>query len=495
MHVQQQKIIALFFTFNFLLILLFNFSVFTEINSEWWSTGPYSHGLLGFVLSLYCFWLKRDCFHNTHYGLGALLFIVISALLMLLATLASLGQLQQLSLFLITCALLTTVYGFKILKDLFLPLFILLLTLPVWNILQIPLRELSTSVSFFIVDQLNFAIIRDGFNLITPQGTFIVEQACSGLGFFLVSALYAIFITLFNQLTYRAGFLFVTIAVAMAVIANWIRIIIIIIVGSQTNMQHFVVQDHLTFGWFVFVACYLPIIWIGLHYFDAKSFDQQSVQTKKKKNSTSHSFQHYKRYLFSVSALLLLLSSAYLFFSSRFDADYQFSLPQLTNYQLLRANKTSSPNWHPTSHGASSELFSYFLQDKLLIQVYLANYTWQKQGKEMIFVENSLFDQQRWRAKKNSELTITSNDLIDKINLLVINKNRQNSRLIAYWYFVNGHFTGQQQKAKWESLTASLKGKPGATLIAVALDYKTENKEKALQELSQFVSVFLDHSI
>ena len=497
MYAKQPKIITLFFTFNFLLILLFNFSVFTEINNEWWSTGPYSHGLLGFVLSLYCFWLKRDCFHSTYYGLGALLFVIISALLMLLATLACLGQLQQLSLFLITCALLTAVYGFKILKDLFLPLFILLLTLPVWNMLQIPLRELSTWVSFFIVDQLDFAIIRDDYNLITPQGTFIVEQACSGLGFFLVSALYAVFVTQLNHLSYKAGFIFITIAVCMAVFANWLRIIIIILVGSQTNMQHFVVQDHLTFGWFVFVICYLPVIWIGLRY-----FGPQATPTKKKKNSTNRQFVPSKSYLFSVSALLFLLSSAYLFFSSRFDANYQFSLPQLTNYQLLRSNENSSPNWQPTSHGASSEQFSYFSQGKILIQVYLANYAQQKQGQEMIFVENSLFDKQRWRVKENGELTIASNKLIktsnnpiDKINLLVMNKNRQNSRLIAYWYSVNGHFTGQQKKAKWESLTASLKGKPGATLIAVALDYKTKNREKALQELSQFVSDFISRSI
>ena len=113
----------------------------------------------------------------------------------------------------------------------------------------------------------------------------------------------------------------------------------------------------------------------------------------------------------------------------------------------------------------------------------------------MIFVENSLFDKQRWLTKENSELTITNTDLIDQVNLVVINKNRQNSRLIVYWYFVNGHFTGQQKKAKWEGLTASLQGKPGATLIAVALDYKTENKKKALQELSQFVSEFISSSI
>lgn len=488
MHTQERKMIALFFIFNFLLLFTFNFSVFSEINNEWWSAGPYSHGLLGFILSLYCFWLKRESFRNTHYGLAGLLFVIISALLMLIATLASIGQLQQLSLFFIICALLAAVYGFKILKDLFLPLFILLLTLPIWNILQIPLRELSTLISFFIVDQLNFAIVRDDFNLITPQGIFIVEQACSGLGFFLVSALYAVIVTQFNHLTYRSGFIFLTIAVCMAMVANWIRIIIIIIVGSQTNMQHFVVQDHLTFGWFVFVACYIPVILIGLRY-----FDQQVPCKKKKINRSTSSFGDYKKQLFITSVVLLFLSSASLFFISRSDLNYQFSLPKLVNYQLLRNNHKSSPNWQPISHGASSERFSYFSQDDLLIQVYLANYTQQSQGKEMIFVENRLFDKHRWRVKEHSELAI-NNISIDQVNLLQINRNKKKSRLIAYWYLVNGQFTGQQKKAKWQGVIASLKGKPGATLIAISLDYKEPEKEEALQRLSLFVSDFIDNS-
>ncbi|MFT6925942.1 MAG: EpsI family protein [Psychromonas sp.] len=484
MRVQNRRNLTLFFLFNFSIIVAANSSVIFDLLDEWLSAGPYNHGLLGLGLALYVFWIKKEAFSSPRSSFVNLLPLCAASLLLLVANLASIGQLQMLGLFLVIVALLLSLYGIKIINTLFLPLLMIFLLLPVWNVLQIPLREISTWVSFNSVDLLGFEIIRDGYHLLTPGGVFVVEEACSGLGFFLASALYAVFVAQINHLSRKSAVLFFVLAVLVAIIANWIRITVIVIVGSQTAMQHFIVQDHLTFGWLVFAACFIPLIIIGNIYFGervaAKSNDKNAPKKEQRLNIT---------YLFSIFTIVICFSVGTSIISSRYDPQYKFILPSIPNYTKVGESQTSSYNWKVVSKGVTSEEYSHFLQEKDLIQVYLANYVRQYQGAEMIFIENSLFDQDRWFKDQQQTIELASFPL-KQINLLTLHRNSHRSRLIAYWYLVDGHYIADKKMAKWYEVQAALKGRPGATLIAIEFNYNNEDKEQALKTMTDFATAF-----
>ena len=480
---QNKKILVACFLFNFLLVLAVNYPVLVEIMDEWWSVGPYNHGLLGLALALSIFWNKRKVFAFPRGKLFTLPLLVAACILLLIANLASIGQLQVLSLFLVLLTLLISFYGFQPIRKLLLPLFMILLILPIWNLVQVPLREVSTWISFHSVNLLGFKIIRQGYKLITPGGSFVVEEACSGLGFFLASALYAVFVAQINHLSRKATCSFLAFSVVVAMIANWIRITVIVIVGSQTMMQHAIVQDHLTFGWFVFAACFVPVILVGNIYFGEQS-PNKSVQ-----KTTTQTREVSMKYLFSTSAIILVFLMATLLIPSRFDPDYKYTLPTIPSYKKLTLNSESSQNWHPVSYGATSEEFSYFLQDKDLLQVYLANYARQQQGAEMIFVKNSLFNKNRWFNAKQQTISLNS-PALKQINLITINRDPLRSRLITYWYLIDGHFVNDKKTAKWYEVQAAFKGQPGATLIAIAFDFENGDKQYAIDAITHFTEAF-----
>ncbi|ABM02294.1 eight transmembrane protein EpsH [Psychromonas ingrahamii 37] len=485
MWTQNRRNLTLFFLFSFSIIITANSSVVFDLIDEWLSTGPYNHGLLGFALALYVFWIKKEELAFPHSRFLNLLPLFAASLLLLVANLASIGQLQILGLFLVIVALLLSLYGIKIINTLFLPLLMIFLILPVWNVLQIPLRDISTWVSFNSVDLLGFEIIRDGYYLLTPEGTFIVEEACSGLGFFLASALYAVFVAQINHLSRKSAALFFILAVLVAIIANWIRITVIIIVGSQTAMQHFIVQDHLTFGWLVFAACFIPLIFIGNIYFGeqiAAKTNEKNAQKKEQRLNIS--------YLSSVVAIVICFSAGTFILSSRYDPEYKFMLPSIPNYTKVGASRTTSHNWKVVSKGATNEEYAHFLQEKELIQVYLANYVRQYQGAEMIFIENSLFDKNRWFKDEQQTIKLAPTSTLKQINLLTLHRNSINSRLIAYWYLIDGHYITDKKMAKWYEVQATLKGQPGATLIAIEFSYNHGNKEQAVKTLTDFVTAF-----
>lgn len=488
MLISSRQILSAFFLLNLLLVFVVNYSSVVGIAEEWWSTGAYSHGYLGLAISLYAVWLKRHLFGTILFTPIALPLLAASCLLLLLSKLGSIGQMQHLSLFVVVVAIIATLYGFKAIKDLFLPLAMLLLTLPVWSVLQIPLREISTWVSYHIVPLLGTEITRDGFRLITPGGAFDVDPACSGLGFLLVSALFALCVAQFNQLHAKAGLKLFVIALVFAIVANWVRIIIIIVVGSHTQMQHFIVQDHLTFGWFVFAGCFIPLIFI------ARTYYQQPTVKGNKPDVTAISKASNWWYLGLAPAIVVVFSVTELWLSSRFDPQYQFDLPRVPGYALISENKPVSPNWQPVSMGVSTEHFSYFAKDQLAIQVYLANYVQQRQGQEMIFVNNSLFNKYRWSIIERQVLALENSLRLNRINIIKLGRGANRSRLIAYWYVIDGHYVSDRKLAKWHEIKAAITGHPGATLVAIAHDYDDENVIGAMQSITEFATAFIAQS-
>jgi len=487
MRTLSSRTIILYFIFNIITLLAFNYAVIVELFHEWYNPGPYNHGFLGLALVLYIFWTKKDFFISLRPSLFGVALLLAVNIIFLIANLANIGQLQILSLFLIITSLLISVYGFSVIKIFSKPWMMLILTLPIWNLIQLPLQSISTWVSFYVVQMFGFDIIREGHDLITSGGVFIVEPACSGLGFFLTSALYAIFVSEVNNLSKKSSCIYFLLAISFSIVANWLRIIIIVMVGAKTHMQHYIVQDHLTFGWFVFMACFIPIIIIGHRYFNEREAPAKvSFPSNKKINIWLPILSFLIILSFAISTLIISFS---------FDKKYQFILPEIPSYTHINTNSTTNYSWFPTSHGVTSEEFSYFSQNKNLFQIYLANYVKQSQGSEMIFIGNRLFDKSRWYNTNEQKIPFEHTPLFKTLNILTLEKNNHRSRLIAYWYLIDSQYVSDKKIAKLLEVKAALKGRPGATLIAVALDFKNENKHQAIIELSKFVDDFIQQPI
>ena len=478
-----------------LLVLYFNLSIVQSIFVEWNSNGAYSHGLLGLLVVAYSAWWQRDLLAQvslrpTWLGIVALL---LSAVLLLVSELASIQQLQQVSLLLVMVAVIWALAGIRIIQILALPLLMLALILPVWSLLQGPLRYVSTLVSYSVANLFIADLQLNGYHLITSGGIFSVEPSCSGLGFFLVAALLAVCVSFFNHLQFSKGCLLFTIALLFAIVANWIRIIVIVVVGERTQMQHTIVQDHLTFGWFVFAACLIPLIFIIHRYFNEvhddalikKSMDDTQIQQQFAGYANN---LHPKSTVLATATIILVVSLLAKWLPTRYQIDYRFSLPAPEQYQLVSADNPVSPNWQPISHGASSESYSHFSQGNVNFQVYLANYARQSQGHEMIYLDNKLFNKQRWRQRSFAQLPLAEISPLGQVNLLSLVRSNNRARSIAYWYVVNGQYSANKKVAKLLELRATLIGQPGATLIAVAVDHDSDEQATAIAALSKFTT-------
>jgi len=489
----KKNSIHTFFVVPLAILLLANLPALSAIFDEWNSDGPYSHGFLGIFVVIYAFWVKRKSIrlsqNTTTSFIICTLGLLGSLLVNLVAMLASIQQLQLLALFFIILFLFSALYGLKTLKACALPFIMLFLIFPVWNILQLPLRELSTAAGQWGPELIGIPVGRDGYRLSTAGGLFDVEPACSGLGFFMVSALLAFFVSFINKLSQKKTLTFLIICLAIAVLANWLRIIIIIVVGTYTEMNHFIVHDHLTFGWIVFALCLLPLIYIARTYFDESArVNNKAVDSLPAKEVGVVN----KTHAFTALVLLVIFIAGTYWIPSRFNENYAFTVPTLSNYEMAGESKSYSPNWKPYSQGASKERFFYYVKEDVGFQVYLADYVKQEQASEMIYVENYLYDDQFWHDVEDKKLPLLDNQYLQQANLAVVQRSQARYRMIASWYVINGVITSDKKRAKLAEVQAALEGKPGATLVAVALDFDGQDSALAEQTLSEFIHSYLN---
>ena len=177
------------------LALLFLYAtVLTKLSYDWWNDDNYSHGLLVPLVIGYIVWLKFDDLRNTQRqsltwpGFA----IVLVALAMLLAgTLGAELFTQRLSLAVMLAGVVIYFFGMRVLRELAVPFFLLILAIPIpqiiFNKIAFPLQLLASKISAWAIGLLDIPFVRNGNVIQIEQagtGNIIaleVVEACSGI--------------------------------------------------------------------------------------------------------------------------------------------------------------------------------------------------------------------------------------------------------------------------------------------------------------------------
>jgi len=127
-----------------------------------------------------------------------------------------------------------------------------------------PLQDLTVVVMRGVLALTGPPALIDGAVIHIPNGTFVIEEGCSGLHFMIVglavAALYGEqrhdrWPVRLRQLALMAG---------LALLANWVRVYTVIEAGYLTDMQSYLVRvSHYGFGWCVFAATLVVFFWLA----------------------------------------------------------------------------------------------------------------------------------------------------------------------------------------------------------------------------------------
>jgi exosortase len=243
-------------------VLLVYGRTFFLLGKDWWTDDNYSHGLLlpialGFLIHQERAEWSRLKFKPTWLGV---LIILFSQLVALIGYLGAEFFLQRVSFAIFAAGVLVYVWGWKLLRETLLLIFLYLLTVPlpsiIFNQIALPLQLFASIVSEHVLGWLSIPVFREGNILELPNMTLSVAEACSGIRSLMSLITLAVMLAYFLPVRWRWRVAFVTSAVPVAIICNAARV-----AGTGILARHFgeaAAQGffHSFSGWLIFVLAF-----------------------------------------------------------------------------------------------------------------------------------------------------------------------------------------------------------------------------------------------
>ncbi len=452
--------------------------------------GEYAHGYLVLAISGYLILRNRPklsaltpCPSN-----WALLAVAAAGLLWTLAALVDIQMLQAVSLLMLVLATVWAVLGNRVTRALAFPLLFIGFAIPIWFPLSPFLQDVTADVVFWGIRLLQIPAFRQENLIVLPAGSLSIEEACSGLRYLLAALTLG---TLYAYLYYqslRARLLVVLISAGAAVLANMVRVFIVVYLGYTSEMQHPFVEDHLSLGWYLFGGLVVILLILDAQlsrYFQSAA---PSVAVENQARSTVCS-KGLVQYVGIITASLMLVAAGpgaiYWINHQAQPVDGQVELVLPSGSGGWAGPFDSEDDWIPQYPGAMSQKQAY-RKEKERVFLYLGYYPAQKQDAEVINDLNRISNKDVWQTRYprgRSQRTDDDQPVLEQL----LEKRGDVLRLVWYWYRVAGRQTTNKYEAKLLQVLGLVSGRPQAAVVAVAVETGGD-LDRARQVLREFVS-------
>ncbi len=424
---------------------------------------PYSSSYLVLVMAAYLIWktVRSISISAVSPCLPALL-IIIPAILAWYAGYVTQAQLlSQIFLPVILFSWFFVVLGWAIARGFLFPFLLCYFTIPVWGVLGIPLRTMAVIVVEKGLALLEIPAFISGFQIHLTAGVVEIAGGCSGQNY-LISGLV---IGLFYAANYLRGYsrLFCIVLIAsFSIIANWIRIFLLVLVGHYTNLQHPLVNDHSNFGWFIFALVLLAFFML-MRWLDPYLSHVKDTGKLEGENSDIGVTGKTYRNIIVVTALTLFISAILPVYAYKSVDKIENAVRGMILPEDIIVNKEARPYWLPDYQGYDiAQQWISRIGGKATVITALI-YNQQTQGKELIYGANQIvppeivLGQSITEKVDNNRLAVTIAEVAGQ------------ARKIFWVYRIGDNYTTSGFMAKLLQLSAELTNEPQAALITFSI--------------------------
>lgn len=207
------------------------FRIVIKLVTDWYEIADYSHGFLVPFFSAFILWDKRKALQAipvkpTWAGLPLVIFGIITVFF---GVYGAELFLSRVSFVLILAGMIWMFFGTAVLREVRLPLAVLLLAIPfpeiVFNQITFPLQLFASRVASGILQFLGVPVFREGNVIQLPVMKLEVAQACSGIRSLMSLFTLAVFYGYFLEKTTGRRWFLALASIPIAVAANALRIV------------------------------------------------------------------------------------------------------------------------------------------------------------------------------------------------------------------------------------------------------------------------------
>ncbi len=248
----------------FIFISLANIPVIKTLWKYSFDDGTYSHAYLIPLITLYLYFKLSEIgklIYRESFSIAWFVLLVLASLALFITANAQVSVGYWLSFLTIATAAILFIFRFN--WYVLFPVAFLVFIIPMWGVLTNILQSISVIAVTFMMSFTSIPTYVETEFITIPAGTFEIADGCSGLRYIIVSlAISSLFIFMYIS-NMKKAVMFFTFAILGALLTNWIRITALIMIGDYTDMQSSLMEDHNTFGWYLYIPFMFLLFWWG----------------------------------------------------------------------------------------------------------------------------------------------------------------------------------------------------------------------------------------
>ena len=453
------------------ILLLITAAAYSRSWAELWplwerKNDTYTHGTLVALIALWLVWRARRFVVGLtpRMSLHALPALFLASALWLLAANANLFLVHIAWWPILAFVILWAGCGWQVASKFVFPLGFLYFAIPVWEYLKPPLQVLAATAVGLLTKLAGITAAVDGPYVVLPGATIYIALGCSGVHFLSVAIAVGVLAGIFRNDSIPTRCLIVLIAGALAIVFNWLRILIIIFGYLHPELRAYLENiDHLTLGWWVFafdlVVFYLALRWVPASELRSSAETEAAPPPRARRDTAGFVITF-------VAAVALPVAAG---IAPRLQ---EYPPPSTAVMPLPEGATRISPDyrWRPRFRGFVSEhRLAYLDTSGRVIEVYRNEYHRQAQDAELISKGTYVFDPERFEEQEAEVSFLFDGDGVairaKYVELLDLDGQRWAA---VYTYFVDGKAIADRRLVQLTTAFRSFFGLPVAGVLAVA---------------------------
>lgn len=457
-----------------------------DMASLWLRSDTFAHGIVVLPISAYLIWTRRVPLAAA--VVRPALVMVLPLVLAIVAWCAgvafSLASLEHLAGTAVLVLALWLYLGHEAFRIIAFPICFLMFMAPVGDFLVPTLMDYTADFTVTALRATGVPVFQEGHHFVVPNGSWSVVEACSGIRYLIASLMVGALYAYLNYRSFKRRALFVVVASLVPIVANWLRAYMIVLIGYLSDNRLAVGVDHLLYGWVFFGIVISLMFWIGSRWSEPDDASDARFQSANKPLSMW-------RLLAGLTAgFAALCVVAWTGYGLR-PTDSSLSL-QVQAFVPADGwvAKPGVIGFRPSFSGYRGESSSVFQHGEQQVELYVAVYSDQSPGHEMVAWSNKL-----WPSKKTWQLVEEASDSLPVGRV-------QYARLVGpggvalhvwHWYRIGQHIEDNDYLAilrlAWRRLTQE--GDDGAhVVIAVPVDDRLAARTLASMFLEENAAPF-----
>jgi EpsI family protein len=427
--------------------------LYQELHSTWTDQyGAMSHGYLVLALSLWFgvrAWRSAPALPAPTAVWWMAPILVALVLCSFLAEQLFIGGIRSALLPLQFLAAVATCLGIPAARRLTWPALFLYFGLPVWNPLNGLLQSATVHVAQFLLQIVGVPAFVEGNFVQLPEGTFQIAAGCAGMSFFIVALTMGAYACTLHVHQWTHRWKLMLAAVVAGLVANWLRVSSLIVIGYLTNMQSYLIRvDHLLYGWVLFMVAMVPVFWLTRRFTDS---EQEAVAPIVTLGPAGAATGIPATVWLAVAVCCAIVLAPLLWFTSAATV-------------TPAANEPFPSGWLPQFVGASETREI----DPQSVEVFRASYSPQSRTARISLPENTLTGHD-WRATGSDVISVpTRSGSLDVIEYRGFLRGRE--RLIWVWYAIAGRTATSKIGYRLAEVHGLLAGRHDASVTAISSD-------------------------